>query len=187
MPIGKMTANKTHTTAVVLIPPEEVWEPIQGLRRVYDRNFDRWMPHITLLYPFAEREDFSHVTPILETVAAQIKPFQCDLSQFDHFRHRRSCTIFLRPIPEESVIDLHASLLKALPDYDDTATYPGGFHPHLSIGQFRHQQVQRDQQKLQSNWTPLEFEVKTVFVINRTPETANRFVVVETLALGRSA
>ena len=77
MHIGKMTANKTHTTAVVLIPPEEVWEPIQGLRRVYDRNFDRWMPHITLLYPFAEREDFSHVTPILETVAAQIKPFQC--------------------------------------------------------------------------------------------------------------
>lgn len=179
-----MTTNKTHTTAVVLIPPEEVWEPIQALRRVYDRNFDRWMPHITLLYPFAEREAFPQVTPILETVAAQIKPFQCHLSHFDHFRHRRSCTIFLRPVQEEPVIDLHVSLLKALPDYDDTSTYPGGFHPHLSIGQFQHQQVQRDQQKLQSDWTPLEFEVKEVCIISRTPETANRFVVEETLSLG---
>jgi len=45
--------GKTYTTAVVLIPPEDVWEPIQKLRRVYDRHFDRWMPHLTLLYPFA--------------------------------------------------------------------------------------------------------------------------------------
>ena len=44
--------NKTHTTAVVLIPPESVQPPIQAIRSVHDRNFLRWMPHITLLYPF---------------------------------------------------------------------------------------------------------------------------------------
>lgn len=38
---------KTHRTAVVAMPPPEVWEPIQAIRRQHDRNVQRWMPHIT--------------------------------------------------------------------------------------------------------------------------------------------
>ena len=47
---------KTHHTAVVAMPPPEVWEPIQAIRRQHDRNVHRWMPHITLLYPFMPHE-----------------------------------------------------------------------------------------------------------------------------------
>jgi hypothetical protein len=42
-------AQKTHKTAVVVIPPDDLWAPIQALREKYDRHFRRWMPHITLL------------------------------------------------------------------------------------------------------------------------------------------
>ena len=35
---------KTHKSAVVIIPPEEIWEPIQKIRRLYDRQGHRWMP-----------------------------------------------------------------------------------------------------------------------------------------------
>ena len=42
--------SATHTTAVVVIPPDDAWPPIQALRQRYDRQFRRWMPHITLLY-----------------------------------------------------------------------------------------------------------------------------------------
>ncbi len=176
--------GKTYTTAVVLIPPEDVWEPIQKLRRVYDRHFDRWMPHLTLLYPFAERQEFPQVIPILATATAKVEPFRLRLARFDHFRHQRSCTIFLLPDPESHVINLHASLIEATPDYNDTTKYAGGFHPHLSIGQFQHQSVQQDEQRLQSEWTPIQFEVKQISVIYRAPETGERFVVSETLTLG---
>ena len=180
----RSTTIKTYTTAIVLIPPDEVWKPIQKLRRVHDRNFHRWMPHITLLYPFAEREDFSKVAPTLTAAAASLDTFQTHLSYFDHFRHRRNCTIFLRPEPEEFVINLHASLLKALPAYDDTAKHPGGFHPHLSIGQFQHRRVQDNQRQLQSEWTSIQFEVKEISLIYRASETAERFVVAETFTFG---
>ena len=40
--------QKTHQSAVVLIPPREVWAPIQAIRREHDRHLRRWMPHVTL-------------------------------------------------------------------------------------------------------------------------------------------
>jgi RNA 2',3'-cyclic 3'-phosphodiesterase len=178
-----MSTNKTYTTAVVLIPPEAVWKPIQEIRRIHDRNFRRWMPHITLLYPFAERVDFPNISPNLIDAAEQVKSFTLNLSQFDFFRHRRNCTIFLRPEPEDAVVNLHTNLVKALPEYDDTAKFPGGFHPHLSVGQFQHGKVRQDQQRLQSGWTPIRFEATEISLIYRAPETQDRFVVAETFAL----
>ena len=43
--------NLTYTTALVVIPPAEVWLPIQALRAKYDAKVRRWMSHITLVYP----------------------------------------------------------------------------------------------------------------------------------------
>ena len=57
----KKNAKKTHKTAVVIIPPEDVWDPIQKIREKYDRQFRRWMPHITLIYPFRPFEEFERV------------------------------------------------------------------------------------------------------------------------------
>ena len=44
--------SKFYNSAVVIIPPQEKWESIQEIRETYDRGFNRWMPHITLIYPF---------------------------------------------------------------------------------------------------------------------------------------
>ena len=171
--------SKTYTTAVVLIPPENVQPPIQAIRRIHDRNFERWMPHITLLYPFAERSDFTEITPALAKAAQQVPPFPVELTRFDAFRHRRSCTMFLAPEPEDEIIRLHSVLLQHLPDYDDTARFVSGFHPHLSVGQFQHRSLQTEQQRLQTEWQPIACEMKAVSLIYRSPETDDRFVVAE--------
>lgn len=171
--------SKTHTTAVVLIPPENVQPPIQAIRQVHDRNFERWMPHITLLYPFAARPDFAQITPALAKAAQQVPPFSVELTRFDAFQHRRSCTMFLVPEPEDGIVRLHSVLLQHLPDYDDTAQFAGGFHPHLSVGQFQHRSLQTEQQRLQTEWQPLQCEMKAISLIYRSPETNDRFVVAE--------
>ena len=172
-------SNKTHTTAVVLIPPETVQPPIQAIRQIHDRNFERWMPHITLLYPFAERPDFARVTPALTRAVQQMSPFSVELARFDAFKHRKSCTMFLVPEPEDEIVRLHSVLLEHLPDYDDTARFTGGFHPHLSVGQFQHRSLRAEQQRLQTEWQPIQCEMETISLIYRSPETDDKFVVAE--------
>ena len=171
--------TKTHTTAVVLIPPESAQPPIQAIRRVHDRNYKRWMPHITLLYPFAERSDFTEVTPALAKASQQIIPFSIELTRFDAFKHRKSCTMFLIPEPTDKIARLHSALMTHLPDYDDTARFSGGFHPHLSVGQFQHRSLQSEQERLQTQWQPVQCEIASLSLIYRSPETNDRFVVAE--------
>ena len=171
--------SKTHTTAVVLIPPESVHAPIQAIRSVHDRNFLRWMLHITLLYPFAERHDFESIIPALTKAAQQVTPFSVKLARFDAFRHRKSCTLFLVPEPKDDIVRLHGTLMHHLPDYDDTARFAGGFHPHLSVGQFSHRSLRTEQQRLQTEWQSVQCEIEAISLIYRSPETDDRFVVAE--------
>ena len=171
--------NKTHTTAVVLIPSEEIRPPIQDIRRNHDRNFERWMPHITLLYPFAAQRDFDDIIPTLAKAAQLTTAFSVTLASFNAFKHRKSCTLFLVPEPKNNIVDLHSTLIQHLPDYDDTARFPGGFNPHLSVGQFQHQSLNDVQQRLQNEWKPIKFEVESLSLIYRSQETNNRFVVAE--------
>ena len=171
--------TKTHTTAVVLIPPESVQPSIQAVRRVHDRNFVRWMPHITLLYPFAERSNFGDVTPALAEAAQQVSPFSIQFRRFDAFKHRRSCTLFLVPEPADEIACLHNVLITHLPAYDDTARFAGGFHPHLSVGQFQHRALDSEQRRLQTTWEPIQCDIAAFSLIYRSPETEDRFVVAE--------
>ncbi len=171
--------EKTHTTAVVLIPPESIQPQIQSIREKHDRNYVRWMPHITLLYPFAPQDIFQEIIPSLAKVAQQIKPFSVTFTSFNVFKHRKSCTLFLVPEPKNSIIDLHSKLIKQLPDYDDTARFSGGFNPHLSVGQFIHQEIYDAQQRLQAEWKPIQYEVESMSLIYRSSETNDRFVVAE--------
>ena len=175
--------NKTHTTAVVLIPPASVQPPIQSIRSIHDRNFLRWMPHITLLYPFTERRDFASVIPALTKAAQQVSPFPVELVRFDAFRHRKSCTMFLVPEPEDEIVRLHSTLMHHLPNFDDTSRFAGGFHPHLSVGQFSHRSLRTEQERLQTEWQPVHCEIEAISLIYRSPETDDRFVVAEQFRL----
>lgn len=175
--------DKTHTTAVVLIPPETIQPPIQAIRRVHDRNFERWMPHITLLYPFAPQRDFDDVIPSLAKAAQQIPSFSVALASFSAFRHRKSCTLFLVPEPKNEIVQLHGTLIKYLPDYDDTAKFPGGFNPHLSVGQFQQRHLNDTLQQFQKEWKPIKYAVESLSLIYRSPETNDKFVVAENFLL----
>jgi len=44
--------EKAETSAIVVSPPPQAWEPIQDIRVKHDKAYSRWMPHINLIFPF---------------------------------------------------------------------------------------------------------------------------------------
>jgi 2'-5' RNA ligase len=177
---------KTHTTAVVLIPPDAFWEPIQSIRQRHDRNVRRWMPHITLLYPFAPRSGFADAARLLAKACASVAPFSVTLARFGSFTHgRRGATLFLVPEPIEPLVELQTRLWETMPAYDDTRRHANGFTPHLSVGQARSGGEARTLlEALAADWEPIRFTTAAVSLIWRGEPPDDTFRVAQTLPLG---
>jgi len=179
-------ADKTHKTAVVIIPPEGTWAPIQAIREEHDRAFKRWMPHITLLYPFRPRREFDAAAMGLARVCERIDQFEVTLATFNFFQHGpESYTLWLATEPDETVIKLQTALWAAFPDCDDTRRFENGFTPHLSVGQARGRQQEILQliAALGSTWTPVTFQVTAVSLIWRDDPPNDVFRVGQVFAL----
>jgi 2'-5' RNA ligase len=159
MSLGRIV--KTPHTAIVLIPPESLWESIQAIRRVHDLHVDRWMPHVTLVFPFVPAERFAQAEPDLDAACRTIPAFRMKLARFDYFPGPK--TAWLDPEPVESVRKLQSALQTRFPEFDDVTRFPGGFRPHLSVGQG----PPGLPAKLQASWRTLEFDVREVALIRR--------------------
>jgi 2'-5' RNA ligase len=178
-------ADKSYKTAVVAIPPDHLWGPIQGLRKQYDRNYRRWMPHITLLYPFRSVSAFEQVMPALAQACRSLEPFEVQLTRFDLFAHsRRNVTLYLVPEPARPLKVLQKTLLEIVPDCDDVTHFAGGFTPHLSVGQIRSQEAQGLCAGWQATWQPLAFTLSQVYLIWRNDPPDDVFRIGPVLSLG---
>lgn len=170
--------HKTHKTAVVLIPPEACWPSIQAIRHEHDRHVRRWMPHITMIYPFRPREQFAAIADLFLNVCRSIEPFEVQFRQFRCFHHgRQQYTLWLAPEPAEPVIALQTALWQVVPDCNETREFKNGFTPHLSVGQVRGKaQMERLREQLQSQWQPIRITVKEVNLIwrNQPPDDVFR-------------
>ncbi|WP_240359407.1 poly(A) polymerase [Pyxidicoccus trucidator] len=182
------TAPLVHHTAVVLIPPDAVWEPIQALRRKHDSKFTRWMPHVTLLYPFLPEEYFDEAEAVLAAALRNVKPFEVTLAGFHHFEHRANVTAWLKPEdrPHGALQALHAALEEALPECTDPGRKAArGFTPHLSVGQLPRSgaaEIARTLAGWEKHWRPLTFEAREVCIIRRQGDTP--FEVLRRVPLG---
>ena len=177
--------NKTHNTAVVVIPPADAWGPIQAIRQKHDRKVRRWMPHITLIYPFGPESDFGRAAEELAPVCKAIPPFDVKLATFRAFNHGKGYhTIWLAPEPEMPLHDLHAEVWTAVSWQD--AIEPGieRFEPHLSVGQARGMaNTVKLLEELQADWTPICFPVLSVHLISRGSRPDDVFRIVKSLPL----
>jgi len=175
---------KTHHTAVVAMPPPEVWEPLQAIRRQHDRNVHRWMPHITLLYPFMPREQCGEALPRLLEVGRQSAAFQVTLTTFRAFTHAfGKATIWLAPEPRQALVTLQAALHTAFPAYDEQSRFSTGFTPHLSVGQASSPRGRQQLlETLQASWQPVQFSVTAITLIWR--EADGPFEIAHAIPLG---
>lgn len=176
---------KTHRSAAVVIPPQEAWEPIQRIRLQHDRQVRRWMPHINVLYPFHDEAEWAEHRVLLARAAACVQPFTLTLRRFRSFDHGRGrYTAWLEPEPAAPLQTLFGILAEEFDDCDDLARQPGGYSPHLSVGQFG-DPIEDHLAALQRAWQPLRFEVRELAVITRGAE--GPFRVRARFALGSPA
>jgi 2'-5' RNA ligase len=179
-------AAKSYKTAIVAIPPDDLWKPIQGMRKQHDRHYRRWMPHITLLYPFRPVVAFEQVTPLLNQVCSSLEPFEVQLARFDFFTHtRRNATLYLIPEPAGAIRALQKALLEIVPDCGDVNRFRGGFTPHLSVGQAPVQRARALCAAWQDTWKPLAFNLLRVYLIWRNEPPDDIFHIGPVLSLGQ--
>ncbi|MGB1016096.1 MAG: poly(A) polymerase, partial [Nannocystaceae bacterium] len=170
------TVPPTHHCAVVLLPPESMWPSIQAVRTAHDRHHPRWMPHITLLYPFVPREHLVQAARQLAELVEEVKPFEVTLAEAKQFVHTRSRTAYLAPTsaPKKALCDLQAHLLSEFPLCNPSPDN-GPFTPHLTLGQLAKnpQQVGEQLRAWQALACPepRTFEVAQVAIITRTADT----------------
>ncbi len=178
---------KTYASAVVIIPPARLWPPIQLIRQKYDRHVVRWMPHITLIYPFRSREEYETLTLHFSRVCKDIDPFEVELAKFRFTGHsKKSYTLWLAPEPAEKLVLLQSILLSLVPDCDDLIKRYGRYTPHLSVAQAPGKmEVIKLQNMLQENWQPLSFIVCEISFIWRGGPPDDVFHVIKKIGLGK--
>jgi len=164
----------------------ETWPTIEAL---YSPKFGRWMPHINLLWPFVTQNHFEEAIKLInENRSFQaLRPFQVKLEKFGF--NENSKYLFIVPdivsqldpaptskkkdkkdkkskeVPPNPIVTIRNILVSVFPDA--SAENKQNFEPHLSIGQFDQLKINEIKQKLQSEWTPLEFEVNELLFITR--------------------
>lgn len=168
------TAATTHRSAVCLIPPPELQAEIQALRRHHDDRFERWMPHINLLYGFLPESMFVPAAKELQQALAELPPFEIKLDSVEAFQHGKSDTLWLRADDRgvEAMQGLQQELMKHFPQCTEQ-NRRGRFTPHLSLGKFRGEDRKTLSGRLREwnkAWPGLKFQVDRVFLISRRGE-----------------
>lgn len=186
-------APLTHHTALVIIPPQASWPPIQALRARHDKSYRRFMPHLTLLYGFVPEEHFPVAAARAAAAVRHVAPFSVQLTGLSTFVHRGSQTVWAQPKPAAALVELQAALQRAFPRCDEQSTRsPAGFTPHLTVAQ---QPIARDAAEraaLEAQlaawrraWHPIGFAASEVALISRRGDEP--FAVRYRIALGTGA
>jgi 2'-5' RNA ligase len=176
----------THKTALVVIPPESAWPPIQAIRAAHDRKVGRWMPHINLVYPFLPAGEFERAIMQVGPACAALPPFELRLAGFDTFRHHRdSYTVWLKPEPEEPLIALQRAVWAACWEAESPRPSWNRFRPHLSVGQVRGRPAMlRLLDALRRSRQPITFTVENISLIRREDPPDDIFHVAHRVPLG---
>jgi hypothetical protein len=91
------TQSKVVTSACVVIPPQKLWNQIQQIRSLYDKSFERWPPHINLIYPFIPESLFETYLNDMRSLLSCVIPFPVRCEVFQFWQQRQSFTLYLEP------------------------------------------------------------------------------------------
>ncbi|CAF1585255.1 unnamed protein product, partial [Rotaria magnacalcarata] len=132
------TRSISHRSALVILPTLNTWPLIDPYRQQYDPSFDRWPPHINLLWPFFDladcEEDQENILLPLRLLLCQYKSFSAEIDEIDSFVENKTSYMKLNQQSENQVKQLHAQLIKLFPQL--LGNHKNRYNPNMTIGYF---------------------------------------------------
>lgn len=178
-------APPVYRSAVMISPPAALWPPIQAVREQHDPSYERWMPHINLVYGFLDARFFDRAAPELARALDAVEPFEVELTGLRRFDHKRSSSIWIEPKAdrEGALQTLQSALQDVFPQCDEQGKKSElGFQPHLTIAKVPPSEAPELQSGLQKDFASTRFTVDHVQLIARGDQTP--FEVKAKLQLG---
>ncbi|CAF3432228.1 unnamed protein product [Rotaria socialis] len=132
------TRSISHRSALAILPTLNTWPLIDPYRQQYDPSFDRWPPHINLLWPFFDltdcEEDQENILLQLRLLLCQYESFSAGIDQIDSFVENKTIYMKLNQQSENHVKKLHAQLIKLFPQL--SGNHKNRYNPSMTIGYF---------------------------------------------------
>lgn len=105
IPFVPSELHSGYSSALCLIPNEigPLYTLVQNLREKYDPSFERWPPHINIMFPFVKDDgnNFIQCSDLIAKIFAEEKLFNTPLKiifdRFGIFEHRSDSYVFLFP------------------------------------------------------------------------------------------
>lgn len=175
-----MNSAMEYETALLIIPPPKVQTFAFSIREQYDTEwFNRVPAHITLLYPFVPSDQVDETTTRLNTICADLSPFELTLDKYGKFEN----AVFLEPSNPEPILELYQHLSKAFPQYPIyEGEYGDDLHPHMTLARFEDPE---EAEKIELPPTPV-----FTFIVNRlhlylgSPDASEPYIPISVIPIG---
>jgi 2'-5' RNA ligase len=76
---------------------------IQSIRKLNDKAYQRWMPHINLEFPFIDDVYFDEFHQILQEKLNEFPSFYLQFHNLNYFIHSKNCVVYLEPSNESKL------------------------------------------------------------------------------------
>ncbi|EED15718.1 DUF455 domain protein [Talaromyces stipitatus ATCC 10500] len=158
-------------TALCIIPPTHLAQDINRLRELYDKAYEKWPPHVNLIYPFVDPESLPQAAEFIRSTLAQncTEPFQFSLDKAGFFTHKNYHTVYTACSGKcrEEIEAIRRHILSALGQPDTH------FEPHLTIGQSEANDGSGTDYLISkvNLLPPVEWQVSEIFILRREKST----------------
>ena len=133
-------AISSHDTAICIVPPRQSWPPVDRLRSLYDKAYEKWPPHVNLIYPFVRADSLPAAAERIQSVLCKHGSEMRDalyvsLDAAGVFTRRHDNIIYLRDSDEDNcsrLKRLRSGILNAL---GHEAQAKQGYQMHMTVAQ----------------------------------------------------
>lgn len=157
-----------QATSLCIIPPAEMCDEIDSLRRRFGHPATYVPPHITLVYPpFIPPERWPVFCLELAEFFTQTPPFEVTLHRVERF-HGLSMALWLVPEDPDPLIALSHGIRQRFSG--PIEPLPPDFLPHLSVGSFDDlASLEAAHHAIEAIWEPRTFMVDRLFYLVQQP------------------
>jgi 2'-5' RNA ligase len=165
--------NKSVDTALALVCSTDVCTKINDIRKLYDKAYPRWMPHLNFIFPFVPEERFVEIKTELEPVLSGIGQIDLFFDKIEHFSQKQNMiTVHLSPDKStlEKLTNIDNIIKTAMPGIKSQHAH---FKPHITLGQFTKSDYEFCKKTELDEWfgSGIKFSINSLVLLKRYCDT----------------